>query len=441
MSIFRVTGGIPLSGSVRVGGAKNASYKIMIAALLAETPSRLLNFSRISDVGLVAKMINSLAAHAALMGERAYVIDPRGLAQHSLDTEYGKASRASTMFIPVLLHKFGKAIVPYPGGDQIGKRPLERHFEGLQKLGARVETHDSVIEVTTNGLVGGHYRFEKNSHTGTETLIMAAVKAKGTTILENAAEETEVDDLIAYLNSMGAQIKRTKPKTIEIQGVEKLEGSIYRIMPDQNQVISFACAALATKGDVIVENTQTVDLLAFLQKLDQVGAGYELGSYGTRFYYKQPLLATDLVTAIHPGFKTDWQPLWTTMMTQAQGISTVHETVSQNRFGYTKALNQMGAKIELYNPEVADPESLYNFNWTDRQPDEFHAARIIGPTPLQAGEFTVEDLRHGATLLIAGMIAQGTTILHDPHNHIDRGYEYLDEQLRTMGAQIERTEA
>lgn len=441
MSTFRITGGIPLSGSVKVGGAKNASYKIMIAALLAESSSRLLNFSHISDVELVAKMIGSLGARASLMGERAYLINPAGLTKDSLDTDYGQASRASTMFIPVLLHKFGHAIVPYPGGDKIGKRPLERHFDGLRVLGAEVQTHDSVIEVTTTGLVGGHYKFDKNSHTGTETLVMAAVKAKGTTILENAAEETEVDDLIAYLNSMGGKIKRTQPRTIEIQGVEKLEGSIYKIMPDQNQVVSFACAALATKGNVIVENTQADDLTAFLQKVEAIGGGYELGSYGIRFFYQQPLLATDVTTAIHPGFKTDWQPLWTTVMTQAQGVSTVHETVSQNRFGYTKALNQMGAQIELFNPEVADPESLYNFNWADRQPDELHAARIIGPTPLRAGEFAVEDLRHGATLLIAGMIAQGTTILHDPQNHIDRGYENLDQQLRTMGAQIERTES
>ncbi len=439
MSTYIVTGGTPLNGSVRVGGAKNASYKIMIASLLADTPSRLLNFSHISDVALVANMINSLGASARLMGERAYLVHPSSMNKTSLDNTFGKAARASTMFIPVLLARFGEAIVPYPGGDKIGKRPLERHFEGLKALGAIIEATNDAIRVTTpQGLHGARYKFEKNTHTGTETLIMAAVKAKGTTVLENAAEETEIDDLIEYLNEMGANIKRSAHRTITIEGVDHLEGTIYKVMPDQNQVISFACAALATKGDIIVENTRSEDLLAFIEKLDEINGGYELGAYGTRFYYKGPLHATDVTTEPHPGFKTDWQPLWTTMMTQATGTSILHETVYQNRFVYTNALNEMGAKIELFNPPVENPADVYNFNLEDEKPGETHAARITGPTPLTGGKFVIEDLRHGATLLIAGLIASGQTVLEDPHNHIDRGYERLDEQFNAMGAKIER---
>ncbi|MBT7309272.1 MAG: UDP-N-acetylglucosamine 1-carboxyvinyltransferase, partial [Candidatus Pacebacteria bacterium] len=341
MSTYIVTGGTPLSGSVRVGGAKNASYKIMIASLLGDSPSRLLNFSKISDVKLVADMISSLGANAKLMGERAYFVDPQNFSRFSLDSDYGRASRASTMFIPVLLHKFGQAVVPFPGGDKIGKRPLERHFDGLIALGATVEANGDLITVKAERLKGTHYKFKKNTHTGTETLIMAAVKAQGITTLENAAQETEVDDLIKFLNSMGGKIKRIKSRTIEIGGVDKLHGSIHKIMPDQNQVISFACAAIATKGDIIVENTQAKDLLSFLEKLDEIGGGYELGEYGIRFFYKKPLTATNLETAPHPGFKTDWQPLWTTLITQAKGESTVHETVSQSRFNYTDALIKM----------------------------------------------------------------------------------------------------
>lgn len=438
MSKYVIVGGTPLSGSVRVGGAKNASYKIMIAALMAETPSRLLNFSKISDVNLVAQMIQSLGAKAKVIGERAYLIDPRELENYSLNNEYGQGSRASTMFIPALLHKFGEANVPYPGGDKIGKRPLERHFEGLIALGAKVKANKESIDVTAEKLTGTHYRFAKNTHTGTETLIMAATKAKGTTVLENAAEETEVDDLIKFLNSMGAKIKRTKKRTIEIQGVDKLHGSIHKIMPDQNQVISFACAAIATKGDIIVENTRTQDLVAFLNALDEIGGKYELGEYGIRFFYKQPLTATNITTMPHPGFKTDWQPLWTTLITQAKGVSSVHETVSQNRFHYTDELKKMGAKIELYNPKVKNPKELYNFNLTDANKDDFHAIKVTGPTQLSGGEFRVKDLRHGATLMIAAMTAQGETTLLDPENHIDRGYEQLDQLFKTMGAKIER---
>ncbi|MBT4004830.1 MAG: UDP-N-acetylglucosamine 1-carboxyvinyltransferase [Candidatus Pacebacteria bacterium] len=438
MSTYIVTGGTPLSGSVRVGGAKNASYKIMIASLLGDSPSRLLNFSKISDVKLVADMISSLGANAKLMGERAYFVDPQNFSRFSLDSDYGRASRASTMFIPVLLHKFGQAVVPFPGGDKIGKRPLERHFDGLIALGATVEANGDLITVKAERLKGTHYKFKKNTHTGTETLIMAAVKAQGITTLENAAQETEVDDLIKFLNSMGGKIKRIKSRTIEIGGVDKLHGSIHKIMPDQNQVISFACAAIATKGDIIVENTQAKDLLSFLEKLDEIGGGYELGEYGIRFFYKKPLTATNLETAPHPGFKTDWQPLWTTLITQAKGESTVHETVSQSRFNYTDALIKMGTKIELFNPIVNNPKETYNFNPDDVSPNDKHAIKITGPSKLHGGEFEIKDLRHGATLLIAGMIAEGETILNDPENHIDRGYERLDELFETMGANIKR---
>ncbi len=439
MPTFHISGGTPLYGSVRVGGAKNASYKLMIASLLADSPSRILNFSHISDVKLVASIITSLGAKAAEAGERAYVIDPAGFSGSEIGKENGEISRASTLFIPVMLAKFGKAIVPNPGGDKIGKRPLERHFEGLTALGCTVEQKDGFIIVETKGLVGTRYRFEKNTHTGTETLLMTAVKAKGKTVLENAAEETEIDDMIAFLNGMGAKVERKPGRIIEIEGVEQLHGAIHQILPDRNQIISFACAALATKGDIVVENAHAQDVTAFLEKLTAINAGYEVGSYGIRFFYKGPLQATDVTTQIHPGFMTDWQPLWVTLMTQAQGVSVLHETVYENRFQYIEQLKEMGANIELFNPPVENPEEVYNFNIRDiASKNVFHAAKVTGPTQLHGGTFTVRDLRHGATLMIAGMLAEGETILLDPENHVDRGYEWLDRQLASMGAKIFR---
>lgn len=427
-------------GTVRLGGAKNASYKLMIASLLGETQSRILNFSHISDVDLVAKLIKSLGCDAKEVGDRAYLIDPRGLNQFKLDDKSGEASRASTMFIPVLLVKFGKAIVPFPGGDKIGSRPLDRHFEGLKALGCQVTTKDGMITVSaSHGLHGADYTFTKNTHTGTETLLMAAVKARGVTVLRNVALETEIDDLITFLNAMGGKVKRLPNRVIRVEGVEELGGAIHTIMPDQNQAVSYACAALATRGDVVVEHAKAHDLESFLQKLEEIHAGFEVGSYGIRFYYKEPLLATHVMTQPHPGFKTDWQPLWVTLMTQARGTSIVHETVQQNRFAYVEALKGMGANISLFNPHVASPEELYNFNLRDCKKDETHAAKIVGPTPLYGGEFEVKDLRHGATLMIAGMIASGKTILHDPRGHIDRGYEKLHEKLVIMGAEIKES--
>lgn len=436
MSNFKISGGRPLYGSVRVGGAKNASYKLMIGSLLADTPSRLLNFSHISDVDTVAKIILSLGAKAEVVGERAYMIDPRSLAQFEIEKKYGELSRASTLFIPALLVKFGKAVVPFPGGDKIGTRPLDRHFDGLKALGADVLQQGENIVVTAQKLHGNHYTFAKNSHTGTEMMIMAAVRAEGKTILQNAAEETEIDDLITFLNSMGGKIQRKPGRVIEIEGARQLHGSIHKIMSDQNQVVSFACAALATKGDVIVENALAKDLEIFIEKLSEAGAGYEIGDFGIRFFYKGSLKATQVTTGIHPGFKTDWQPLWVTMMTQAIGESILHETIYENRFGYVDSLIQMGARIELFNPSVENPDAVYNFNLSEEKPGALHAAKITGPQTLHGGEFEVKDLRHGATLMIAGMIAEGDTILHDPKEHISRGYEQLDTILCAMGANI-----
>jgi UDP-N-acetylglucosamine 1-carboxyvinyltransferase len=436
MPNYRITGGQPLYGSVRVGGAKNASYKLMIASLLADSPSRILNFSHISDVKMVAQIINELGATAQLVGERAYTVDPTHLSNFEIKNDYGEASRASTMFIPALLAKFGKAVVPFPGGDKIGARPLDRHFEGLKALGVDVEVQNNQIICSTKGLKGAHYRFSKNTHTGTETLLMAAVCAEGKTVLENAAEETEIDNLIRFLNEMGGKVKRLPGRVIEVEGVKNLHGAIQKIMPDQNQVVSFACAAYATKGDVIVENASAKDLESFIQKLDEIQAGYEIGTYGIRFFYKGELQATDVTTGIHPEFKTDWQPLWVTLMTQARGVSVLHETVSENRFAYVDSLKEMGANIELFNPPVANPDEVYNFNVGKEQLGTFHAARITGPTALHAGNFTVKDLRHGATLMIAGLIAEGETTLLDEQDQVGRGYELLDENLVAMGAKI-----
>ncbi|MBP7774393.1 UDP-N-acetylglucosamine 1-carboxyvinyltransferase [Candidatus Woesebacteria bacterium] len=439
MEAFKVTGGTPLNGSVRIGGAKNASYKLMIAALLGNSESRILNFSHISDVDKVTEIISYLGGIVHQVGERALVIDPRPLKNYVLNPADGAQGRFSPMFIPALLAKFGHAEVPNPGGDKIGKRPLDRHFEGLAALGARVWQEGDVIRAETDGLTGATYRFSKNTHTGTETLLMAAVLAKGKTILENAAEEPEVDDLIAFLNAMGAKIRRRLNKVIEIEGVSQLGGAIHKIMPDRNEAVSYACAALVTKGDVIIENAVPEHLTAFLEKLEDMQAGYEVGSYGIRFYYKGPLLATDVTTTIAPGFMTDWQPLFATVLTQAQGVSTLHETIMQNRFQYVDSLVAMGAQIEKYNPTVTHPEIVYNFNMEDDKPDYFHALKITGATQLKATECTVHDLRHGATLILAALCAQGSSLIRGIEQ-VERGYESLAERLSSMGAQIERVQ-
>lgn len=437
---FVVTGGTPLRGSVRVSGAKNSSYKLMVAALLGEEESRILNLPAISDVAMVGEIISSLGSNAKPAGEGSYIINPKGMDSFSLDMKYGDVSRASTIFIAPLLARFGEARVPLPGGDKIGKRPLDRHFDGLKKMGASFVQENGMLIVKADKLVGARYKFAKNTHTGTETLIMAAVRAEGTTYLENAALEPEIDDLIEFLNDMGAKIRRTAHKTIEIKGVKKLSGAIHKVMPDRNEAVSYACAAIASKGDIIVENARENDLLAFLAKLDDIGAGYEVGEYGIRFFYKGELKATDLLTEIHPGFMTDWQPLWATLVCHAKGTSTIHESVMQNRFQYVDVLKKMGAKIEEYTPEVkTNPEEFYNFNWEDRKDADIRAIKITGPTNFKGGEFTVHDLRAGATILLAAISGEGETVLHNIEQ-VERGYSKIDQKLVSMGAKIKRVE-
>ncbi|HZZ99038.1 MAG TPA: UDP-N-acetylglucosamine 1-carboxyvinyltransferase [Candidatus Saccharimonadia bacterium] len=437
MQSFIIHGGKPLFGSVRLGGAKNASFKLMIASLLTSGESRLLNFSHINDVQITREILEDLGARTKAAGERTLFIDTRGLSNHVVPTKYGALSRASTMFLGPLLARFGQASVPYPGGDAIGKRPLERHLEGLEALGAKIMPGKDAIEaVSPHGLVGTTYKFEKNTHTGTETLIMAAVLAKGNTVLENAGLEPEIDDLIEYLSDMGARIRRRNNRVIEIEGVESLHSAIHRIMPDRNEAVSYACAAISTGGDIIVENAKEEHLRAFLDKLDEMNAGYEVGTYGIRFYHKGELRCVDVETQPHPGFMTDWQPLWAVLLTQAKGVSEIHETVSENRFQYVADLQKMGAKATLYSPKIEHPEKFYNFNFdpNDKTP---HALKIEGVTPLKSGEFQVKDIRAGATLVLAGLVAKGTTTLHNVEQ-IDRGYEELDTRLRSMGAEVVR---
>lgn len=438
---YVVAGGTPLHGSVRLGGAKNVSYKLMIASLLGEKESRILNFSHISDVDLVKEVINYLGAKAYNAGERTLFVDPSGLDKDTIPSQFGEGSRASTMFLPALLHKFGYAKVPLPGGDKIGKRPLDRHIAALESLGVKFHQTNGALEASVeDGLKATNFRFTKNTHTGTETMIMAAAVAKGTTVIENAAEEPEVDDMISFLNAMGARIRRRAHRVIEIEGVQHLGGAIHKIMPDQNEAVSYAVAAVATKGDIIVENARHQHMQAFLDKLAEMGGGYEVGDYGIRFFYQGPLRATDIITDVYPGFKTDWQPLWAVLLTQAEGTSEIHEAVSANRFQYAQALAEMGAQIELYNPEVKDPDKLYNFNLDEVQSHYRHALKITGPTELQGIDYTVADLRAGATIMIAAMAAHGKTTIIDTERHVERGYEAITHRFNSMGAKITRTE-
>ncbi|MBI4066309.1 UDP-N-acetylglucosamine 1-carboxyvinyltransferase [Candidatus Gottesmanbacteria bacterium] len=440
MDTFIITGGKPLRGEVKLRGAKNVALKLMVASLLTDEPLVIHNVPEIRDVAIMLEVLASLGTKVDRKGSTLTIHNGHAR-QFQVPLDIGARLRTSSMVVGPLLARYGKAMIPNPGGCRIGARPIDRHIAGVRSLGAVIEYHseDGYFYATSpEGLRGTSYEFTKNSHTGTETMILAAVLAQGTTVIKGAAEEVEVDELIALLGHMGARIRRSAGREITIEGVNLLHGSEYTITPDRNEEVTFAIAAAVTGGDVTVIGSQRQHLGSFLSAFDAAGGVYEeLDETHTRYSRGPILRAVDVATAPHPGFMTDWQAPWAVLMTQATGLATIHETVFENRFGYVEELVKMGAQIEPIEPEVADPEKLYNFNWEDHKPGDIHAVRIHGPTKLHNAILMMSDLRAGATLVLAALAAEGESVLHGVEQ-IDRGYEKIEERLRALGAQIER---
>jgi UDP-N-acetylglucosamine 1-carboxyvinyltransferase len=435
---FVVVGGNSLQGTVTVSGAKNAALKALVAACLTDEEVVIHNVPLISDFFEMIEIIKGLGGNVSLT-DHTVTIQMKQFTSSEISLEKTAKSRSSAMLIAPLLARTQQAIIPNPGGCRLGARPIDRHIEGLKQMQAEIiyDSEDGYFHATTKGLQGTTYRFDKNTHTGTETLIIAAALAKGATILENAALEPEIDDVIALVNAMGGKVTRSNTRQITIEGVEKLHGAEFTISPDRNEIITFGIGAILTKGDIFIPNVKVPDLKEFLEKLAEVGGGYEEKDNGMRFFYKGALKATDITTEIYPGFMTDWQAPWGVLMTQAEGVSVIHETVFENKLGYITELKKMGAHAELFNPVVEDPKTIYNFNLEDDNPSYFHAVQIIGPTPLHEAVVKMDDIRAGAAVVLAALTAKGTTTIFGIEK-LDRGYEKFDERLRSLGAKVER---
>lgn len=436
MEKFIIRGGKPLRGTVVVSGAKNVAMKVIVASLLTEEPLVVHNVPLISSVLGTAMIVEPLGV---TVDRKDHTLELSGkhVQAQKVPLELGGLYRTATMVMGPLLARFGKAVVPNPGGCRLGKRPVDWHTGALEQMGACITYKEGYFYAEAKKLHGARIKFSKNTHTGTESVILAAVLADGRTVIENAAEEPEVDDLIRLLCQMGAQIHR-QGRTITIMGVEKLNGTTYTIMPDRNEAVTYAIAAIATKGDVIVKGTQRRYLKAFLAALDQVSGGWEPQNEDTtRFYWKGELKPTQITTSPYPGFMTDWQAPWAVLSTQAQGTSTIHETVFESRFSYVSELKKMGARIEFFDPEVTEPKMFYNFNWGDRVDSYHQGIRISGPTSLHEGVVEITDLRAGATLVVSALVARGKSVVLGVE-HIDRGYEDFDKRLKQLGADIKR---
>lgn len=433
MAQLIIRGGCPLRGRVKLSGAKNSSFKLMIAGVLIPGETKLTNVANIGEVNHVGLMIEALGGRVSRNHSGEVTISGRGINRWQVQPDMGEVSRASALFLGPLLARFGQATVPFPGGDAIGHRPLDRHLAGLRQLGAKISLDKQFI-YAKGRLKGAKIEFNKVSHTGTENLLMAAVLAEGKTTIRNCATEPEVDDLINFLNLAGGKIRR-QGRNLEIIGVGQLQPLNFSVMPDRNQAVSYAVAALATKGEVVIDNARPEHLTAFLEKLNQTGAGVETAKTQIRIFYNQPLKSVSIMTRPHPGFMTDWQPLWSLLMTQARGKAKVVEAVFTHRFQFVPDLIKMGADIAYFDPQPKNPEKFFNFNLSDDQPGNRHGICVNGQTPLHGGEFAVKDIRNGATLAIAGLTASGQTILNQAEL-IDRGYENFAGSLINLGARI-----
>lgn len=428
-----------MAGTIKISGSKNVATKAVIAACLTDEPVVLSNVPQITDIEALLEVIKSIGGDIQKENDRV-TIQVKNIKNNTISLAEGAKVRTSSMFLAPLLSRVKSAIVPNPEGCRLGARSIERHIEGLEKMGAKIEykSEDGYYHASTEGLRGINYRFEKNTHTGTETLIMAAVLADGTTLLENAAEEHEIDDLILLLNKMGAKIKRVEKRKIEVIGVERLHGVEHRIISDSNELVTFAVLSMLTSGQIFLKDYDLKNVKVFLDEVKKCGGDYEETEKGVRFFKAQELGPTNITTSQEPGFKTDWQGPWAILMTGAKGESTIHETIYENRFGYVSELKKMGAKIEYFDPQIDNPDATYNFNYEAGRSYK-QAIRIHGSVQLHNGILNVSDLRAGATVVIGALIASGQSIVNGTE-HIERGYEKFSQRLATLGADIKETQ-
>jgi UDP-N-acetylglucosamine 1-carboxyvinyltransferase len=416
-----INGGKPLRGRIEVRGAKNLATKAMVAALLAESPSVLRDVPDISDVGVVTGMLEAYGVSVTKTAEGELTFDPSNVlkAHFSKIDALAGSSRIPILFCGPLLHRLGEALIPDLGGCRIGDRPIDFHLDALRAFGAIVDKSYEGIRLTApNGLAGADIELPYPSVGATEQVLLTAVLAKGVTELKNAAIEPEIMDLIAILQKMGAIINVEPNRVIFIEGVDKLEGYNHRALFDRNEAASWASAALATEGDIFVGGAKQAELMNFLN----------IHEDGIRFYHPgTPLKPVVVETDVHPGFMTDWQQPLIVALTKAEGVSVVHETVYENRFGFTDALIEMGANIVVHKDGL---ESITRR--VPRRPLE-QAAVITGPTKLHGADIRVPDLRGGFSHLIAALTAEGQSTISNV-GIISRGYEHFIDKLRALGA-------
>lgn len=415
MDKFVIKGGRRLTGEVTISGAKNAAVAILPAVILSDEPCIVENVPNISDVNISLRILTEMGADVQSIAKDVYRIDPRGIDKCCVPYETARKMRASYYFLGALLEKFNKARVSMPGGCPLGDRPIDQHLKAFSALGASYNLSQGMIDLNADELVGNQIFLDVVSVGATMNAMLASVKAKGLTIIENAAKEPHIVDLANFLNSMGADIMGAGTDVIKVRGVQHLHGTTYSVIPDQIEAGTFMIAAAATKGDIIIKNIIPKHLESITKKLEKIGVSIEQYDDSMRVWVEGPLVKTNVKTMPHPGFPTDMQPQIATLLTLAEGTSIVTEGVWEQRFRYVDELRRMGADITV-NGKVA---------------------LIEGTGKLMGAPVKACDLRAGAALIIAGLAASGITEIEDIF-HIERGYDCMEGKLRALGADMEK---
>ena len=414
MQKLSIHGGVPLSGEVRVAGAKNAALPILAASLLTAAPMRIRNLPRLNDVRTMVSLLERMGVKARA-GENDVELQADAITSPYAPYELVKTMRASILALGPLLARFGEAKVSLPGGCAIGERPVDLHIKGLTAMGAEIAIESGNIHAAAQRLKGARIFMDTVTVTGTENLMMAACLADGETVLENAAREPEVIDLARCLIAMGARISGHGTDVISIQGVERLHGTEYSVMPDRIEAGTFLAAAAATRGSITLTEAPVASLDPIIQKLREAGAGIAVGESTVRIAMRARPKAVSLRTAPHPGFPTDMQAQFIAMNSVADGTAHVTETIFENRFMHVQELRRLGANIDI----------------------EGNTAMIYGVDTLTGATVMATDLRASASLVIAGLVAEGETIIERIY-HLDRGYERIEARLAALGARIKR---
>ena len=423
----------PLRGEVRISGAKNAVTKLMVASLLSQEPGTVTNAPELGDVNLTARMLQSIGAEVEIDrsedGNRV-TVDPRVLTAARLPVSYTGLNRVPILLVGPLLHRIGEAFVPLVGGDRIGTRPVDYHVAALRQLGAEIELTEEGLEAKAVHIHGAHIRLPFPSVGATETVLLTAATAEGRTTLENAAIEPEVVELALFLQRMGARIELQPDRRFVIEGVPRLTGAAQRLGGDRIEAFSYLVTGLATGGRVRIRGCAQDRLVTAISTLQRMGAEFEISDDGIAASVGAAgLRPAAVATATHPGFMTDWQPGLVVLLTQAHGLSVIHETLFEDRLAYVDALRAMHAEVELFDQCLVGKACRFE------QAGNYHSALVRGPCQLQGAEVEMPDIRAAFAYVIAAAVANGPSVLRGVH-HLERGYDHALEKFSSLGLKI-----